>query len=88
MEILIDRPKLKFDLIAALDKITAQNPDLKPYEIRSEIAHVFRAATEAAGWDFRTETWPALREAVNASINPTPEREIMGYMEYLGKYCE
>jgi hypothetical protein len=79
---------LELDLIAIMDRVTTEKPDMKPYQIRSEIAHVFRSHASQAGWNFREETWPTLRKAVEASINSTPEKEILGYIESLQQYCK
>jgi hypothetical protein len=82
------KTKLDLDLIAVMDRVTTENPEMKPHEIRSEIACVFRAHAAKAGWNFREETWPVLRQAVEASINSTPEKEILGYIESLQQYCK
>lgn len=78
---------LTLDLVAEVDKVCA-SADLAPYQIRSEIGRVFATRARAAGWDFRSEIWPTLRAAVEASINSTPEHEIMGYIEALQQYCK
>ena len=88
METTVKRPKVKVDLIAEMDKITSKNPDMKPYEIRAEIGRTFDQAARAAGWNFRYDIWPVLREAVEASINTTEDREVLGYIENLDRYCD
>jgi hypothetical protein len=77
---------LKIDLLAELDKATT-GKDLAPYQIRSEISRVFAQHARAAGWGFRSEIWPTLREAVEVSINSSPESGVMDYIEALRKYC-
>jgi hypothetical protein len=94
METATVRPKIKLDLIKEIDKITSQNTSMKPDEIRSLIGHIFKQRADAAGWDFRSETWPLLRKAIEASINAPGEKddrdthEVIGYITYLQDYCE
>lgn len=80
--------KVKVDLMAELDRITKEKPNMEPWEMREKIGEVFRLSALAAGWAFRRETWPVMVDAINASINNTPEQEVIGYIEKLNQYCE
>jgi hypothetical protein len=84
---LITTKRLKIDMMAEMDRITSTYNDIPPWALREEIGNTFRRHAQAAGWDFMTETWPVLKEAIGTSINSTPEEEVIHYIEYLGNYC-
>ena len=89
--------KVKVDLFSELDRLVGAHPHMKPYEIRSQIGHIFKIKAEQAGYGFVREIWPVLRKAIACSIGArsTPgesnedreAREIITYMEALAKHC-